>query len=74
LFGKLFGDKGYLSAPLMEQLLENGVHLITKLRSNMKHRLMDMTDKLLLRQRSIIETIVDQLKNILQIKQPAIAV
>ncbi len=68
LSGKLFGDKGYLSQPLVDQLLQQGVHLITKVRSNMKNRLMDMTDKWLLRQRSILETIVDQLKNISQIE------
>jgi hypothetical protein len=68
LFGKLFGDKGYLSAPLAEQLRERGIELITKLRSNMNNRLMLMTDKLLLRQRAIIETIIDQLKNISQIE------
>lgn len=68
LFGKLFGDKGYLSQPLADQLRQQGVQLITKVRSNMKNRLMDMTDKWLLRQRSILETIVDQLKNISQIE------
>jgi transposase len=68
LFGKLFGDKGYLSQPLADQLRHQGIQLITKVRSNMKNRLMDMTDKWLLRQRSILETIVDQLKNISQIE------
>jgi Transposase DDE domain len=33
LVGKLFGDKGYLSQPLAQQLLvTQGLHLITKLR------------------------------------------
>jgi hypothetical protein len=73
LFGTLFGDKGYLSAPLTQQLRQQGVHLITKLRSNMKNRLMLMTDKLLLRQRSIIETIVHQLRIFLKLTIPAIA-
>ena len=68
LFGKLFGDKGYLSQALFEQLWEQGVQLITKLKTNMKNRLMDMTDKLWQRQRAIIETIIDQLKNISQIE------
>lgn len=68
LFGKLFGDKGYLSQALFEQLWEQGVQLITHLKSNMKNRLMDLTDKLLLRHRSILETINDQLKNISQIE------
>lgn len=68
IFGKLFGDKGYLSQPLFERLWAQGVQLITKLRSNMKNRLMDLTDKLLLRKRAIIESIYDQLKNISQIE------
>jgi hypothetical protein len=68
LFGKLFGDKGYLSQPLMETLLEHGLHLITGIRANMKNHLMLMSDKLLLRKRYIIETINDQLKNQSQIE------
>jgi len=69
LFGKLFGDKGYLSQPLAEQLLvTQGVHLITKLRKKMQNRLLTLSDKLLLRKRAIIETINDQLKNICQIE------
>lgn len=68
LFGKLFGDKGYLSQPMFEQLLQQGVQLITKLKANMKNRLMSLPDKLLLRKRAIIESITDQLKNISQIE------
>ena len=34
----------------------------------MKNKLMHLSDKLLLRKRGIIETIIDQLKNISQIK------
>jgi hypothetical protein len=69
LFGKLFGDKGYISQPLAQQLLvEHGVHLITKLRKNMHRQVLDLGDKLLLRKRALIETIHDQLKNICQIE------
>lgn len=68
LWGKLFGDKGYLSQPLREQLLNQDLHLITKLRRNMPNKLMPLMDKLLLRKRSVVETIVDQLKNISQIE------
>jgi hypothetical protein len=68
LFGKLFGDRGYLSQRLFEQLWEPGVQLITKLRKNMKNRLLPLFDKLLLRKRSICETINDQLKTISQIE------
>lgn len=68
IFGKLFGDKGYISKNLADSLFEDGVQLITTVRSNMKNRLMPVIDKILLRKRSIIETINDQLKNISQIE------
>lgn len=68
IFGKLFGDKGYISAKVAKRLFKQGVHLFTTLRSNMKQKLMSMQDKILLRKRSIIETINDQLKNISQIE------
>ena len=69
LFGKLFGDRGYISRRLFEQLWQDfQVQLITKLRKNMQNRLMIMSDKLLLRKRALIETIIDQLKNISQIE------
>jgi len=68
LRGKLFGDRGYISAPLTQLLFEQGLHLITRLRKNMKDQLMHLSDKLLLRKRAIIESIIDQLKNISQIE------
>jgi hypothetical protein len=68
LFGKLFGDRAYLSQALFDQLLAQGVQLITKLKTRMKNRLMPLADKVLLRQRAISETINDQLKNISQIQ------
>lgn len=69
LFGKLFGDKGYLSQPLAKQLAkEYGVELITPRRKNMKKVERPLIDKLLLRKRAVVETIIDQLKNISQIE------
>ena len=68
LFGKLFGDKGYISKALFAALFERGIQLITKLRSNMKNQIMVFSDKLLLRKRAIIESVNDQLKNISQIE------
>ena len=68
MFGKVFADKGYLSAPLFEKLYSSGIHLITKLKKNMKNKLMDMTDKILLRKRAVIESVNDFLKNICQIE------
>jgi hypothetical protein len=69
LFGKLVGGRGYLSQELAEDLLvTQGVQLITKLRKNMRNRLLDFSDKLVLRKCALIETIVDELKNVCQIE------
>ncbi|SFI99735.1 Transposase DDE domain-containing protein [Nitrosomonas sp. Nm34] len=68
LFGKLFGDRGYISQSLFEQLRQQGVQLVTKVRKNMKNKLRPLFGKLLLRKRSIIETVNDPLKNISQIE------
>jgi len=66
--GKVFGDRGYISQVLFDALFAQGVQLITKLRKDMKNKLLPMMDKLLLRKRSLIETVNDQLKNISQIE------
>ncbi|SFN04996.1 Transposase DDE domain-containing protein [Nitrosomonas communis] len=47
LFGKLFGDQDYLSQSLFEQLREQGVQLVAKVRKNMKNKLLPLFDKLL---------------------------
>lgn len=67
LFGKIFADRGYISKYLFKALFEQGIQLITPIRKKMKNHLMPLMDKVLLRKRSIIETINDQLKNISQI-------
>jgi Transposase DDE domain len=66
--GKLIGDKGYISQDLFQQLFVRGLQLITRLRKNMKNQLIPLFDKLLLRKRAIVETVIDQLKNISQIE------
>lgn len=68
LHGKVFGDRGYISQALFAELFAQGVQLITKLRKDMKNKLLPLMDKLLLRKRSLIETVNDQLKNICQIE------
>jgi hypothetical protein len=64
----LFGDRGYISQALRDTLKQQGVELITKLRKNMKPKLLKLVDKILLRKRTLIETVNDQLKNICQIE------
>lgn len=68
IYGKLVGDKGYISQNLFQRLFVDGIQLITKLKSNMKGALMSVSDRLLLRKRALIETINDELKNIAQIE------
>ena len=68
LYGKLFADKGYIDKKLMKGLFTDGIHLITQIKNNMKNSLMTVSDKILLRKRSIIETVNDELKNICQIE------
>jgi len=68
MWGKLFGDKGYISQALFELLFKQNLQLITKIKKNMKNKLMPMADKILLRKRALIETVNDQLKNISQVE------
>jgi Transposase DDE domain len=68
LWGHLYGDRGYISKVLHDTLLAGGLKLITLIRRNMKPRLMRVWDRLMLRARSLIETVNDQLKNISQIE------
>lgn len=68
IFGKLFGDKGYISKALSDLLFGNGIQLITAVRRNMKTKALSNEEKLLLRKRSVIETVNDELKNICQVE------
>ena len=68
LWGMLYGDKGYISQALHDDLFERGVELVTKLKKNMKQRLIRLWDKLMLRKRALIESVIDQLKNISQVE------
>ena len=68
LTGKLIGDRGYISSQLFHVLWERGLHLVTKIRKNMRNKLMPLVDQSLLRKRAIIETINDQIKNIQQVE------
>ena len=65
LFGKLFGDRGYLSQKLFKDLWDRGIQLFTKIRKNMKNKLIDLYDKLMLRKRGIIESVNNILKSCL---------
>jgi len=53
LFDKLqgwaFADKGFINQSALEQLLQKGLQLITGIRTNMENKLMNFTQKLLLK-------------------------
>ena len=68
LFGTLYADKGYLAKWLTQWLQERGIPLVTKVRKNMKPAPLSAFDQAILRQRSIIETVFDELKNLCQIE------
>lgn len=68
LIGQLFGDRGYISQKLFEELYQRGLQLVTKSKKKMKQRLVKLMDKIFLRKRALIESVNDQLKNICQIE------
>ena len=67
-FGFLFGDRGYIDSKLFERLYHKKIKLITKIKKNMKNKLMNLVEKLTLQKRGLVETIFDQLKNEHQIQ------
>ncbi len=67
LKGWLFGDRGYISQKLNESLISKDIELITKVKKNMKEKILEPVKKYYLDKRGMIETIIDQLKNLLHI-------
>ena len=69
LWGRLFGDRGYLSQPLTRELLQTRrVRLVTHLKRNMANRLLLLHEKVILRRRALVETVFDQLKHLMHIE------
>jgi len=68
LCGKLFGDKGYISKKLSVALAQQELFLITKVKKNMKNRLMLVQDKMWLKGRGVIESVIELLKHICDIE------
>lgn len=62
VFGKVFGDKGYLSRQIFSDLWDENIQLITGIKRGMKNILMSITDKLLLLKRVLIETVIGRIK------------
>jgi Transposase DDE domain len=70
LFGKLFGDKGYIGKKLAQELLRRGLILFTRVRKNMKALPLAMPDKLLLNARNMAETIIGSIKQFSSLNLP----
>ena len=68
IFGKLFADRGYISQKSFEKLLEEDITLVTRVKKNMKNKLMNLYDRLMLHKRTVIESVNDFLKNICNIE------
>jgi hypothetical protein len=66
--GDMFGDRGYISKDLFRKLYEKGVKSVTGLRKDMKIILMPLRDKILLKKRSVIETVFGFLKNTMMLE------
>ena len=64
LQGEVYGDAGYVSKTIFEMLYEQGLMLLTKIRKNMKNKLISLEQKYYLKKRSLVETVIDLLKSI----------
>ncbi len=63
LVGEIYGDKDYISKPLFQELFRRGLKIVTGIKTNMKNYLFLMRDKILLRKRSVIESVFNIMKN-----------
>ena len=68
LFGRPAGDKGYISQVLSDWLLARGTRLVTWIERSMESRVMEVQDKLLPRQRAVVETVIGMLKHVCQVE------
>lgn len=67
LSGKLYGDRGYISSPLREHLAAQGVDLVYRVRKNMDPLPLSETNEVLLKKRTLIESVIKELKSQTQV-------
>lgn len=60
----VFADKGFISQSVFEYFYEQGLKIVTTIRSNMKRKLRPMFEKLALMKRGVIESVNDILMTI----------
>jgi IS5 family transposase len=68
LSGMAAGDKGYLSKELAAEMQSNGLKMLTKVRRNMKQPILEPLEKLWLSKRGLVETVIEQFKQVCQIQ------
>ena len=68
LFGNLYADKGYISKDLREFLNEQGINLFYKVRKNMKPLPLSVSDEVMLKKRTLIESVIKELKTQTQVE------
>lgn len=62
IFGKVFGDRGYIGKELFNDLFDKNIQLITRLKKGMRNILMPINDKILLLKRALVETVIGRIK------------
>jgi len=65
--GLCFGDKGYLTK-IWEELYENGLKLVHKVRKNMQNKLIQIQERYLLAKRALIESVNNILASVFNIE------
>jgi len=65
--GIMFGDRGYISEKLFQEMMEKGLRIVTALRAKMKPMLMTWNDSELLKKRSMIESVFHIFKDMLHV-------
>ena len=68
LHGSLYADRGYISKDLREELREQGVNLVYKVRKNMEPLDLSVSDEVLLKKRMLIESVIRELKTQMQLE------
>jgi hypothetical protein len=68
LKGWLFGDKGYIGQAFTQELKKQCIEIFTRVKKNMKERIMNGAQKFYLGKRGIVETVIGQLKCCCQIE------
>lgn len=68
LFGTPYADKGYIGKEFAQKMKNKGIDLVTRVRKNRKEVMHFEFDQALLRKRSLVETVFDELKNRCQIE------